>query len=301
MTLTVLAICLTGLSLTIQSLCFYRDQTSAVLNRTSSDLVISEQEPASEDQARMWAVTGIAVTPAEDLVDIDMLDPNHGKALGEKGTIFETADGGKSWQQLGGGPQTSHFVRISFTNTSIGWAVSWKSRSSSNNALVPEYDALLIQTKDGGRNWTVQYTIKNGSLNQVRFVDEHEGWAVGSTRQTAGDGESERMLILHTVDQGQHWRDISRTFGKAEFSDSAEDIVSNGASKAAILTDRGTIFSTDDGGRTWSSKKAAKSERPQFVNLRIQADEEDRLWVLSSANSREVIGARLARTDRNSR
>jgi photosystem II stability/assembly factor-like uncharacterized protein len=270
----------------------------AVSSPQSSGLIFSEQR--KPENAKPWTVSSITVTPSEDLVDVEMLDQKNGKALSDQGSIFETADGGKSWQRLGEGLSGSQFVRICFIDKLVGWALSWKTRPASGS-LVPQYDALLLHTQNGGLSWTVQHTVNNGSLNEIIFSNRHEGWAVGRTIQRADGVETERVLVLRTVDQGRHWQDLSDNLGQESSTGSAEDIISGGPSKAVILTSQDSILSTRDAGQSWRKMKAAKSDRPQFVNLRLVADAADRLFVLSSTNSREVIGSRVARVDENHR
>jgi photosystem II stability/assembly factor-like uncharacterized protein len=279
---------------------FCRESASAVLNHPSSRVIISEQRTGPEEQAKLWTVNSTIVTPSEDLVDLEMLDENNGKAIGDHGSIFETADGGKSWQRIGRGLPGSSFHRIYFVNRLLGWALSWKPHQPSDS-IRPEYDASLLQTQDGGRSWIVQHTVNKGSLNGIVFSNKDEGWAVGRTFQKTDGIETERILVLRTMDQGRHWQDLSRSLGEASMTGSAEDILSDGPSKAAILTYQGAILLTSDAGQTWRSIKAAKSNGPRLVNLRLLADGADRLLVLSSANSREVFGARVARVDENHR
>jgi len=262
----------------------------------SSDIPVRAQLLPGVDSS--WKVSGTLVNPSEDLVDVQLIDNNNGKAAGAKGTIFETQDGGRSWQRLRGGlPANPEFVRICFVNRSLGWAVVMKSQPSPSDTG-SSYDAFLMRTEDGGATWSNQYTIKNGSLSQIRFVNDREGWAAGSTRGPEGGAQTEHLLILHTLDRGLHWTDSFMQAAEQRTDDSAEDIHVDTAA-TMFLTTNGAIFNTADAGKNWNMIKMPEPDYPQLANLRLAIDQSHRLWVLSSANSREVAATVLARRDSN--
>lgn len=90
----------------------------------------------------------------------------------------------------------------------------------------PSYN--LSDTLTGNGLWS--------SKLDLIFSNTHEGWAVGRTIQRADGVETERVLVLRTVDQGRHWQDLSHSLGQESLTGSAEDIVSDGPSEAVILT-----------------------------------------------------------------
>jgi photosystem II stability/assembly factor-like uncharacterized protein len=56
------------------------------------------------------------------LNDVSFADPGHGWAVGEKGTILATTDGGANWRPQDTG-QTRHFFGVHFLDAQRGWAV----------------------------------------------------------------------------------------------------------------------------------------------------------------------------------
>ncbi|MFC0878664.1 YCF48-related protein [Saccharicrinis sp. FJH2] len=81
-----------------------------------------------------------------------------------------------------------NFVQaIQFVNKDTGWAVTsdyqWDTRK----------DGTILHTTDGGQTWTIQKEVEN-SFNDVFFINENEGWAVGRYG-----------MILHTTSGGQYW------------------------------------------------------------------------------------------------
>jgi photosystem II stability/assembly factor-like uncharacterized protein len=156
-----------------------------------------------------------------------------------------------------------------------------------------------MRTEDGGQSWSVQYTVKNGLLTQVHFVNDREGWAVGSKRTTENDDQAEHAIVLVTADRGLHWTERFTQPTEANAADSVADIHAETGSKVTFLTDNGSLFTTDDRGGRWHRIKMPEAKYPQLANLRLTIDPVHQLWVLSSANSREVVAATLTRMEPN--
>ena len=68
-------------------------------------------------------------------------DPDHGWLVGTKAALFETTDGGDSWEErkLEIGDDKASFTGVSF-NGEEGW--------------ITGKPAILLHTEDGGENWS---------------------------------------------------------------------------------------------------------------------------------------------------
>jgi photosystem II stability/assembly factor-like uncharacterized protein len=152
-----------------------------------------------------------------------------------------------------------------------------------DRAVVVGYAGKIIETSDGGMNWTVVPSGVDSALYSVYFADEQHGWIAGQ------DG-----LILHTSDGGKQW---AKQDSKAEFTEP------DGTKKPAYLFavsgvdaqrlwavgDRSTLVSTRDGGATWEYQKLKASEEegvaeelaaadPVFYDVRFV--DADRGWIV---------------------
>ena len=77
-------------------------------------------------------------------IDFDSADPNHGYVVGAKGTFLETTNAGKTW-----------FPR-SFTNLDAEEEINYRFEKVSfkdNEAWIIGKPAILLHSKDGGKNW----------------------------------------------------------------------------------------------------------------------------------------------------
>ncbi len=89
-----------------------------------------------------------------------------GYAVGRRGTILKTTDGGATWVALNSG--TGQELRgVHFPNSAlVGWAVGKA--------------GTILETRDGGLTWTPQASGTGANLNAVYFPPGSAvGWAVG--------------------------------------------------------------------------------------------------------------------------
>jgi photosystem II stability/assembly factor-like uncharacterized protein len=122
---------------------------------------------------------------------------------------------------------------------------------SKDHAVVVGYGGKILNTSDGGNNWTIQPSGTESALYSVDFGDDNSGWVVGQ------DG-----LILHTGDGGKSWKpqESNATFEDADgalkraylFAVDAID-----AKTAYAVGDRSMLTMTTDGGETWTAHKVA--------------------------------------------
>lgn len=113
------------------------------------------------------------------LKGIYFFDKFNGIAIGNKGTIITTEDGGKTWIVIDAVTQ-SHLQDIFFVNRNIGWICG--------------QNGLILKSVDGGKTWEPQATNVTNWLYSIYFFNEYIGFAVG-------DGG----IILKTTDGGTTW------------------------------------------------------------------------------------------------
>lgn len=174
----------------------------------SSQLMQSSQQSGQGHWERQESGTD------KDLKAVHFADAQNGWAVGNKGTIVHTSDGGQTWQQQESGT-TEGIFGIHFTNAQTGWAVGG--------------GGIILHTTNGGQTWQRQESGTSEPIAEVQFIDAQNGWALGDD-------------ILHTTDGGQSWRTLSGGGEDFYFADSQ-----NGWK----IFGTGTILHTSDGGQTW--------------------------------------------------
>jgi peptide/nickel transport system permease protein len=160
-------------------------------------------------------------------------DENVGWAVGNKGTVLHTTEGGKkntgrgglleeTWQPVDTGANKK-LTDVLFVGESRGW--------------ITGDDGTLLFTGDGGVTWTQQDTGTNADFTSIEFADESEGVVVGSSG-----------TILATTDGGSSW------FAAESGTESTLNSVSYASpSRVWAVGDSGTVLRSDNGGLAWSS------------------------------------------------
>jgi photosystem II stability/assembly factor-like uncharacterized protein len=153
-------------------------------------------------------------------------------AVGQRGHIVRSADGGKTWQQSPS-PVSSDLTAVTFVNERAGWAVG--------------HDGVILATRDGGATWTLQLDGKRANAAVLADV----------TRKAAAQGASEAMKALVAEAQRNAELGADKPFLDVWFADE-----NTGYAVGAY----NLLFRTDDGGKTWASW-FDRTDNPKFLNL----------------------------------
>lgn len=151
-------------------------------------------------------------------------------------------------------------------------------------------------------NWTAQTSGTDATLNDLQFIDNMHGWAVGDrgsivatvdggetwTTQTSGTdrklrsvffldqdtgwiaGGDSPLIVLYTVDGGENWEALSPVIEDAAF---LEEIQFSSSIHGYGITNT-DIYSTEDGGSTWFKAVYSSSINgsPSVYDLHVLSD-----------------------------
>ena len=129
-----------------------------------------------------------------NLFDVCFVSRRLGWAVGDRGTILHTRDGGQSWQ-LQTSPVGCRLESVQFLDDQHGWAVGGYTVPYTHRAV-----GVIVRTEDGGRTWTRQKDHFLPWLRQVHFVNPRTGFALGSPSAMFPSA------VYRTSDGGAHWR-----------------------------------------------------------------------------------------------
>jgi len=175
---------------------------------------------------------------SEDLHDIAFCDSLTGWAVGSRGVILNTDDGGETWaKQI---IDTASFLQDVFFADSIhGWVVGYKQSSP------PWFKyGYIYSTSDGGINWeelsndTLPFLIP--VLKEVCFLDTLNGWGAGGIHYTSDGGETWENNFIPPLSTRSIY-----------FTDSLNGWVVGGEMNGSTSYITSYILHTTDGGDTW--------------------------------------------------
>ncbi len=186
------------------------DDSSRIYHSTNSGM--SWQQQGNPDSAPF----------GPPIYGIDFVNNRVGCAVGARGFIVSTTDGGQSWT-AGQSNEANDLYSVFVSSSDRAWAVGAA--------------GTILASSGGLVSWTKEYSPVNSTLKQVVFSDTLDGTILG-------DGG----VILKTTDGGSTW-DLGpspdSSLNAMSFIDSAKGwVVGNG----------GSIFLTTDGGSSWTKE-----------------------------------------------
>lgn len=141
-----------------------------------------------------------------------------------------------TWEAISPTPTHQSLYDVHFETPDLGWAVGG--------------GGTILQTTDGGANWTKQYENPSIFMSSVAFINENKGWVVGSSK------------IFYTNDGGVTW-DYYHMGQFVQFT--SVFFLNNNIGWAAGSYER--VYKTTDGGENWICVESGGYEGPWFENI----------------------------------
>ncbi len=188
------------------------------------------------------------------LHSVFFLNQKTGWAVGSKGALLTTVDGGTTWK-IHPRPTEDSLQDVYFSDARNGWLVCEANIYELKTKEAPR--TYLLRTEDGGASW--EKVDVNGSdgkgnvdtrLTRLVFSRSGYGWVFG-----------EAGTAYTTHDAGQNWKRLQLPtryllLGGAFVDNDRGWLVGAGA----------TILQTSDGGDTWHASKLIDAEGVRFTS-----------------------------------
>ncbi len=201
--------------------------------------------------------------------DIYAFNESKAIAVGDRGTIMRTSNGGESWQ-ISRIKYPKWLYSIHFANSTTGFisdsdgqiykstdgGETWEIISKPSSTAISNvyclsdidiisisYDGSIFKSTDGGETWNSKSNPGSNSayLNEIYFIDDNVGFIVGGSQYGQG------AELFKTTDRGETWTDIAINY-ETEFA----SIFFINSTTGFIVGKYGTILKTTDVGETWT-------------------------------------------------
>lgn len=168
------------------------------------------------------------------LYSIDLYDANHITAVGSEGIILQSDDGGGSWRTLPSGT-SDNLRRVRWHSPTLG--------------IILGNGGIALKSTDGGASWQPMNTTTDKTLFDVHFIDENKWIVVGQA-----------SVVLTTSDAGGTW-DV----GDPDLNNYNE--IAFRGDLGIIAGNKGTIVTTEDGGKRWRDRKSGTISELASVSI----------------------------------
>jgi len=147
---------------------------------------------------------------------------NRTVAVGDRGYIVYTEDGGSTWTRAKA-PPAPLLTAVHFPDAKNGWAVG--------------HDSVILASQDGGATWTQQFSApaEQRPLLDVLMMDARTGIAVGAYGAYYETADGKAWNARKVLEDDKH----------------LNAIVKLPDGKLVILGEAGTILVSADVGKTW--------------------------------------------------
>ena len=183
------------------------------------------------------------------LLDVQVVPGGGLVAVGQRGHVLTSSDGGLSWRQRPT-PTRAALTAVHFADARHGWAVG--------------HDEVILRTTDGGESWTRAHYApeKEQPLLDVCFTDAQLGLAIGaySTVYRSADGgatwvsapfEPKQLKATAAAAAARHAaRDVMRE-DEGEAQPHLNAIAPGTGRRLYIGGEAGHLYRSDDAGETW--------------------------------------------------
>ncbi|GIM59306.1 WD40/YVTN/BNR-like repeat-containing protein [Capnocytophaga canimorsus] len=174
----------------------------------------------SEDKGKTWSFSGLSSMQNISCITINPSNPQevlvgvqgNGFAADEKTGIFQTTDGGKTWQQkLFVGTRTGIHQIVRTEDANVLYATAWQMNNSQWQSEPFGKQSSVYKSEDGGRSWK-KITINNGFASQehigkigLAVFDKNRVYAVvdnraSRTRKASQSVEKVQNIHLSNID-----------------------------------------------------------------------------------------------------
>lgn len=165
------------------------------------------------------------------LTDVFFASPTHGWAVGDRGLILHTVDGGRHWA-----PQNStvqcRLASVFFLDEQNGWAAG-----GAMNPFTPATSGVVLRTRDGGHTWAHDHRLALPAIARIKFFNATHGCALGQASAYFPSG------VYATSDGGRSWAALPASKGGAwltgDFVDPNTGALAGRASALAVVKQRG--------------------------------------------------------------
>jgi photosystem II stability/assembly factor-like uncharacterized protein len=260
-------------------------------------------DPVFDDQPNS-TIGDIALAPSDpSIVWVGTGEPNNRQSSSWGNGIYKSMDAGKTWTHMGL-KDTQHIGRVIVhpTNPNIVYVAAL------GHLWGPNKERGVFKTTDGGATWTQSLYINDDTGISDIAIDLQSPntlyAAAYERRRTAFgyNGGGPDGGIYKTVDGGAHWTKLTKGLPTTgDIGRCAVEVYRKNPNIVYALvenTAQGGIYRSEDKGFTWTRMSATDPRPSYYSQVRIDPNNDQRVWVLGAPLYLSEDGGKTFREDR---
>ncbi len=253
------------------------------------------------DNQTTSTIGDVTVCPSNpDMVWVGTGEPNNRQSSSWGDGVYKSNDGGKTWKKMGL-KDTHHIGRIVVhpTNPDIVYVAAL------GHLWGPNKERGLFRSTDGGKTWKNTLFIDENT-GCVDVAMDHQSpntlYAAAYQRRRRGwgfSGGGPQSGLYKTTDGGDNWVKLTEGLPDGITGRIGIDIYHSDTNIVYVVFEhkQGGVFRSEDKGFTWK-KMSGTNPRPMYYSqIRIDPNNDQRIWVLGASMYVSEDGGKNFRTD----
>jgi len=209
------------------------------------------------------------------LADIVFVDAEHGWAVGDRGVIWHTRDGGEKWELQASGVDC-RLSSVHFIDAKTGWAAGGYTQPYTRSTV-----GVLLHTRDGGEHWLVDRKLLIPQIRKIKFFDAARGWAIAEASALFSSS------VFTTEDGGRSWSSLptpdEQSWLTGDFIDPLTGLLAGRNGALAAIRRKGIepVRSTDFSLRAYRQVKLSSPTQGWLAGdggLLLRSDDQGHTW-----------------------
>lgn len=260
-------------------------------------------EPIFDDQPNS-TIGDIALAPSDpSILYVGTGEPNNRQSSSWGAGVFKSMDAGKTWQQVGL-KDTHHIGRIVIhpSDPNIVYVAAL------GHLWGPNHERGVFKSTDGGATWSQSLYIDDDTGVSDIAMDPQSpnilyAAAYERRRTVFGyNGGGPKGGLYRTIDGGSHWTKLTNGLpASGDIGRCAVEVYRKNPNIVYALIEnmaQGGIYRSEDKGATWA-KMSDTDPRPSYYSqIRIDPNNDQKVWVLGAPLYYTEDGGRTFRDDR---
>ncbi|MGQ9617758.1 MAG: VPS10 domain-containing protein [Candidatus Aminicenantia bacterium] len=253
------------------------------------------------DNEEVSSIGDVSFAPSNpNIVWVGTGEANNRQSSSWGNGVYKSTDGGKTWKHMGL-RDTHHIARIVVhpNNPDIVYV------AAVGRLWGPNKERGLFKTEDGGKTWkSILFINEDTGVTDVAIDYESPNIIYAASyqrRRTAYGfvGGGPHSAIYKSIDGGETWKKLTNGLPTGDTGRIGLDVYRKDSRiiYAIIENKDGGVFRSEDRGETWKKMSSTNPRPMYFSQIRIDPNNDLRIWVLGVQMYYSEDGGKTFRTD----